>query len=257
MQYLQLSPAWRLEQKGAELYITGGQDAVFTLDLDPAVSSFFGTLQPGKRFTASQLSPADQLILEQLLSAGVIVPLLVTTADRPITLRTVSSIPVTLQLTNSKQTTTQTSDFLLLVRTHESLSDFINTYDYLKITQPHLLLDLAYEHTISLGPLEFPGLTACVACLKGRLESRWGDDPPPPEPHSTTQLLSLAEAWVSVELNNLFAAQDYFLVNKPLVMDIQSRSITANTLLTVPLCPYCRKTNLPLSGKLRYTFGKA
>ncbi len=257
MEYLQLSKEWRLEQRDSELHIIGGQDAIFTIDLDNN-KTFFGSLKHSQKFKPESLKPEDRIILEQLLSAEVVTPVIVRSKRSLPKVKVVGELsPFILDKSICNQVTGEDHDLLVLIRTNETLSGFIDEYDYLTITKPHIFLDLAYEHTISLGPLVFPGLTSCVACLKGRIETRWDDHTPPPKARSVNELAGLAREWLSIELKKLFNSDDYLLVNKTLVMDMQARTISSNKLLTVPLCPYCQKSELLSTGKLGYTFAKA
>jgi len=59
------------------------------------------------------------------------------------------------------------SDLLILIRTNGRLVPILDKYTELKI--PHLFIDLAYNHTISFGPMVFPGETACMGCFIGRI----------------------------------------------------------------------------------------
>ncbi len=258
MNKLQLNKAWRIERKGSELYIFGGQDSVYAIDIDGSEKSFFDNLKHDKQFTAKQLSLADQIVLEQLLSAGVIVPRLSTKATKSFSIKLVGQKKLIdkLSFTDSLLKINGKADLIVLVRSNESLSEFLKRHDYVELSQPHIFLDLAYNHTISLGPLVFPGLTSCVACLEGRLKTRWGDEKPPTEPASTGSLVGLAKEWLEVELLKLFKDEDYYLVNKTVVLDTQNRSTSSNKLLTVPLCPYCNKNKLLSSGQMSYTFAK-
>ncbi|MFT4243002.1 MAG: TOMM precursor leader peptide-binding protein [Acidovorax sp.] len=61
-------------------------------------------------------------------------------------------------------------------------------------TRPHVLIDLAYHHSVVVGPWVVPGQTACLACLGTRTVRRWGDAPVPPRP------LALAHAPLSAAL---------------------------------------------------------
>lgn len=258
MDYLQLSSEWRLEQKDSELYIIGGQDAIFTIDLDENEQSLFASVKHGQKFKAKDLSPQDRIVLEQLLSAEVVKPVLNKGKFSKPKVRVVSQLsPFVIDKSICEQVFDDDYDLLIMVRTSETLKGFIDDYNYLDIKKPHIFLDLAYEHTISLGPLVFPGTTSCVACLKGRVDTRWGDHQPPPKARSINELAGLAKEWLTVELKNLLNNEDYLLVNKTLVMDMQSRTIISNKLLTVPLCPYCQKSELLSTGKLEYTFVKA
>src|SRR5206468_1396254 len=154
----------------------------------------------------------------QLMSAGVVSPTIKKTADKP-KVKVIGKLEKALiDRLQFNETDIKKADLLILIRTRESLSGFIDEYEYLNIDKPHLFLDLAYEHTVSLGPLVFPGLTSCVACLKGRIESRWGDHLPPPETRAVSELGPLAFEWLVVEIERIFGNEDYSLVNKTLVM---------------------------------------
>jgi hypothetical protein len=258
MDYLELSKEWRLEQKDNELYVLGGQDAIFTIELEQSTETFFANLKHGQKFKLKALDPKDQIVLEQLLSAGVITPILQKNKRSLPKVKVITKLsPFVLDKAVCKQIGGVDYDLLVLVRTSETLTEFIKEHDYLSITKPHLFLDLAYEHTISLGPLVFPGISSCIACLQGRVETRWGNHKPPPKARSVNELAGLAKDWLSIELKKLFDSEDYSLVNKTAVMDMQARTITSNKLLTVPICPYCQKSELLSTGKLEYTFAKA
>jgi hypothetical protein len=263
MTYLQLSKQWRLEQRGVELYVFGGQDAIFTIDLEKNNKSFFATLKHGQKFTADTLTLNDRTALEQLISAEVVTPLLgkrvksgVRIKFKIVSKKSVASAFM-LDGASFKQIDSNDYDFLLMIRTNETLKEFLEENNYLELTKPHLFLDLAYNHTISLGPLVFPGVTSCIACLEGRIGMRWGDEKPPSSPQSSNELIGLAKEWLAVELGKLFKDEDYTLIDRTVVLDMQNRTINSNKLLTVPLCNYCQKRELLTTGKLEYNFAKA
>jgi hypothetical protein len=77
-------------------------------------------------------------------------------------------------------------DLTLIVRTSGSHLDRLAGYDALRA--PHLYCDLGYHHTVSLGPLVWPGETACLRCLAGRILHAWGDPPAPPRPLAAEHL---------------------------------------------------------------------
>jgi len=52
------------------------------------------------------------------------------------------------------------ADLIVWLRASGTLLSALD--DYAKINTPHLFVDLAYHHTISLGPLVWPGETAVV-----------------------------------------------------------------------------------------------
>ncbi|MCA9328800.1 hypothetical protein KC959_03440, partial [Candidatus Saccharibacteria bacterium] len=68
---------WRLEQKGDALFIHGGSDTRFELDLDDNPDSVFPSLGT-KPYVVDDLSVVDQVLHEQLLTAGITQPKLST-----------------------------------------------------------------------------------------------------------------------------------------------------------------------------------
>jgi hypothetical protein len=102
---------------------------------------------------------------------------------------------------------------------------------------PHLLVDAAYHHTVSLGPLVVPGETACLHCLAGRVTGRWGDPAPPPEPE-VARLAPLVAGLVSVELRRA-AAGACELANRTVALDLERWRIVDETVLRLPWCAGC------------------
>ncbi len=102
---------------------------------------------------------------------------------------------------------------------------------------PHLLLDLAYHHTVSLGPLVLAGETACLACLAGRVGSLWGDPEPPPRP-AILDSPALAAALAVRELERA-AAGDVRLANATAAYDLDAHGVTVGSVYRLPWCPVC------------------
>jgi bacteriocin biosynthesis cyclodehydratase domain-containing protein len=106
---------------------------------------------------------------------------------------------------------------------------------------PHLLVDAAYHHTLSLGPLVVPGDTSCLSCLVLRVWPSWGDDPPPSQP-AATRRPGLLSAVVAAEIDKV-AAGDTGLVNRTVAVNLITWRTTEGTLLKAPWCPECSPTD--------------
>ena len=256
MEELRISKQWRITQEGDQLHVAGGQDAIYTIELEDANASFFAGLAHGRTFRRRDLSSADGLVLEQLLTAAVIEPVLPPKRAKRVVqcVGLESKNGASLPVGRSFRQGAVRADVVVLVRTHQSLGDFLRRHNYAAITKPHLFLDIAYNHTVSLGPLVFPGVTSCVACLEGRLKTRWGDATPPPHPAGQENLMGIAKEWLAAELDRIFEQEDYSLVNKTVTLNVQDRTMATHTLLTVPLCAYCQKNGLLSTGKVAYNF---
>lgn len=108
-----------------------------------------------------------------------------------------------------------------------------------RIKVPHLFVDLAYEHTLSIGPLVFPGETACVSCLAGRIRFTWGDPPPPPAPLAAGRA-AVAAGFLADQLcvfrrTGTCSA----LVARTLAIDLDAVTTHAERVHRLPWCPVC------------------
>ena len=126
-------------------------------------------------------------------------------------------------------------DVVLVVRTTARLVELYRSPEAIPV--PHLLLDVAYHHTISIGPLVFTGETACLACLAGRVNHLWGDPEPPARP-SALRAAPLAAALAVLELEKV-AGGDYGLANATVAYDLESRRLVAGAVYRLPWCPVC------------------
>jgi bacteriocin biosynthesis cyclodehydratase domain-containing protein len=124
----------------------------------------------------------------------------------------------------------------LVVRTGGRLSETSDGIDH-PAPGVHLLLDIAFHHTISLGPLVFPGESACLACLAGRVARWWGDPAPPAKPAVQRQTRLIA-AIAALELDKI-AAGDYGLVNTTVALDLGRYDARRHPLYKLPWCPVC------------------
>src|SRR5919198_1421400 len=105
------------------------------------------------------------------------------------------------------------ADVTLLVRTGGRLIDVP------AMVGIHLFIDVSYHHTVSLGPLVFPGDSACVGCLSGRIGRYWGDPHPPRKPAMRRET-RLVAALAALELDKI-AAGVYGLANATVALDLQ------------------------------------
>jgi hypothetical protein len=128
-----------------------------------------------------------------------------------------------------------TADLVLVIRTTARLVDLYPGGE--REAAPHLLLDLAYNHTLSLGPLVLAGETACLACLAGRINHFWGDPQPPRRP-AVLRAAPLAAALAVHELERIVDG-DYSLAGATSAYDLESRRTLAGAVYRLPWCPVC------------------
>jgi bacteriocin biosynthesis cyclodehydratase domain-containing protein len=129
------------------------------------------------------------------------------------------------------------ADLLVWIRTRTSLLDTLG--DYATVRVPHLLVDLAYHHTLSIGPLVWPGDTACLGCFGGRIRHLWGDPTPPAAPRALAAL-PLAASLVQTELD-VFRERGSCpaLVERAVVLDLETLTTRVERVHRLPWCPFC------------------
>ncbi len=245
-----LLPEWNIFQQGTDLIISGGADARYEIELESDELSFFSALKPDSPFTRNQLKKQDDDVLEELITAEIVVPIL----QKSTTLR-VSVIGDGNKLGINYHHDAKTADILLIVRTNSTYIKLLDKIDYKSIVKPHIFVDMAFHHTISFGPLVFPGETACIACLQGRISTRWGDEAPPTSPKAIKDYLGITLELTKIELGKI-SQNDTSLTNKTISWNFQDRTIKVNQLLKVPICPVCNPNKVSPSGALILPWSK-
>lgn len=238
-------PAWAVRHQDDGLIVHGGADAVYLI---PGVVANtwneLDFLRDGAAFGRGGLSVEADAVVEQLLTVGV-----VRREDTPgngglrrvqITIHGEADPGVVPAIQAALQSTGITivddaPDLHVIVRTGGRLAGMI------EVTRewdgPHILLDLAYQHTVSLGPLVFPGDSACLGCLAGRIGSTWGDATAPPQPAALGHL-PLGAALLASELVNI-AGGGLSLINRTVAYDVAAHRVEGAALYRVPGCAYC------------------
>ena len=232
-----VSRAWSISQQGAMLRLSGGADALYEVDTESASPSLFAEMGHERSFTRADLSSTAARVLDQLLTAEIVVPVVSISATLRVR-KCGDDAPLDLPGSAVWVTTADEADLLVVVRTGSPLPALLDALDYANVTTPHLLVDAGFHHTVSIGPLVFPGETACLACLHGRITERWGLSEEPPEPLAAHDYGALASALAATEIAR-FAAGDTSLAHKTVVWNMAERTATAHQLLRVPLCAMC------------------
>lgn len=112
----------------------------------------------------------------------------------------------------------------------------------------HLGVDLALHHTVVLGPLVVPGVTACLACLDARVAHRWGRPVVPDRP-AVQRRLAVAAALVDVQLG-LVAAGTSPLVNATVAWNLETGEVDRQSLYKLAGCRSCSPAETPAAGRV-------
>ncbi len=245
-----LLPAWNIRQIDTSLIISGGADAKFEIDLESDEQSTFASLKNGDSFTKAGLGEHDQRVLEQLLTAEIVAPVLKKSQKLKVFLMGDATDRRLLGSKNvSFVATGEPYDIVLILRTKSTYGSLLRDVNYQSVTKPHLFVDTAFHHTVSVGPLVFPGETACLACLQGRISTRWGDEEVPQVAKATKDYSGFVSELILIELEKICQG-DTTLTNKTVAWNMQDRVVKENQLLKVPLCPVCTQNKVDQSGAL-------
>lgn len=136
---------------------------------------------------------------------------------------------------------------LVVVRTTAGWEAALRDYAALRLRRPHLFIDMAYHHTVGVGPFVVPGETACVACLGHRVAHRWGDLPGPAQP-----LVSGRPQSVAALLAAMVAAPGGLLplLETSVSLSLQTLASVRDKVFQLPWCPACGGGHDASSGAL-------
>jgi len=142
------------------------------------------------------------------------------------------------------------SQFMLIIRTSQDLSEIMN--EYTQIDKPHILIDLGYDHTVSIGPLVFPKKTACLGCLTGRVTSAWGILPAPKRPNVLENCAFIAGLTAEILIAIAKTGTYPELVNQTVSFNLSTFKTQTDAVFTLPWCPYCYPDGYPHKGRLEW-----
>jgi bacteriocin biosynthesis cyclodehydratase domain-containing protein len=249
---------WQVRRDGEHLLATAGADLLLAVD-DVALDVIeeIVALWQADQLDPTGLSAEAADVFEQLKTAGVVRNALAAADRATIEVRVVGRHTAAGDAVRSdlaaryrpppSSPAVAAADLVVVVRTTGRLDDVM--VDYETLTAPHLLVDAAYDHTVSLGPLVFPGETACLGCLAGRLVATWGDPVPPPSPR-VQRHPALLVGLVGNEVDKILAGHDRGLVNRTVAYDVDHHTIMAANIYKLPMCPHCGRRG-PMPGAIR------
>lgn len=233
-------PAWRVLRQGEGLVLHAGADLAYLLPDVPeaearALVELFATGGSPDRLGAP--------LRAQLRSLGALRPAALPPAAPTVGVRVVGAEPARLR---DHFPGHPDPDLVLVVRTTGTLGDLAG----LREPRPHLLLDLAYHHTASLGPFVVPGASACLGCLAVRARRRWGDPEPPPEPAATTA--DFPFRWAAHAIDRL-GAGSLALLDRVVALHLDELTTTAEDVLPSAHCRTCPRFE---TGRVDLPWGK-
>ncbi|SEE89821.1 TOMM precursor leader peptide-binding protein [Ruania alba] len=250
------APGWRLSDEGGYLVATAGPDEVWVVDDVPGtIADELAACWSPEPPTPAGLSPAARLAVEQLRAIGMF--------GTPVTLS-----PLTLALafagadspdfrtafaglchTQGWQLSQDRPDggppgaadvVTVVVRTTATMQATAElTSPLVRSGALHVLCDLSSAHTVALGPFVAPGHSACVGCLAGRVQSRWGDPAPPEEPGAASLPGSQVAAGLLARQLELAVAGRFPLVDACVSIDLDTLDAGRSPCLRSAQCGWC------------------
>ncbi|GAC1386991.1 MAG: hypothetical protein NVS1B7_6390 [Candidatus Saccharimonadales bacterium] len=251
------SPNWNVVYEGSILVLNAGADKIFAIeDVSEDVATEIMNLLQEKVISPIALSTEGKEIFEQLKTAQIVFIDLEPKVKYKISIRYNGDknkeldAQIKAQLTRDFEVTDKLNyDFQLIIRTNGRLRDAVSS-GYNSLTKPHLFLDIAYEHSISLGPLVFPGETACISCLVGRITTYWGDAEPPITPSIQINLEFIA-GLVAMEVRKILNEYNRELVNNTIAYDFENHKVKKSSVYKLPMCPVCSISTMDNPGSIK------
>lgn len=239
------NPNWTILYENNLLILNAGADKIFAIeDVPQNIANELIKYWKEKYIDPRNLSNSAKDIFTQLITANIVK---IVNGEKNKTITTVyinfigDSIPELLDLIkrnkDMKITGNYPVDLIIFIRTNSHLKDLTNK-EYKNLYTPHLLVDISYNHTFSIGPLVYPNETACLGCLIGRLSNYWGDAEPPKQPAMTENTNLIADI-LKMELKKILGG-DQSLINKTVSYDFENYKIKTNKLYKLPWCPFCK-----------------
>jgi hypothetical protein len=236
-------PAWRAQVADEGLVLYAGADLNYLIPDVPAAhaQALAALFEPESAPMEPEGQPEGvRLALPQLRALGALRPAVLPTPRRPRTLAVVVRIAGT-----ATETLTDAlldafppvadPELTLVVRTTATLRELARLAG--ELDGPHLLLDVGYHHTATIGPLVVPGGTACLACMSVRAARRWGDPPVPAAPEAVAQPgfpIALA-----VHAIDRIGGGSLALLERVVSYRLDEFTATAEDVLPAADCPVC------------------
>jgi hypothetical protein len=245
MTALAVDPGWRAFAVDGGVELTAGADLAYLLpDLPAADAAFLVTLfgptgdEPNERLVPDRVPDSVRQLIPRLRALGALRPTgLPNHPDLAVCLVVLGAEPPALRatLTNAMSIVDTEADLVLVVRTTSTWQDV--SAAAARFDRPHLFLDLAYHHCVSIGPLVVPGASACLGCLALRVTRRWGDRPPPDVPRGLAD--PALPAAIAAHFIRRIGTGSLTLLERVVTCDLDDLTTTAEHVLPSAGCPIC------------------
>lgn len=242
MTALAVDPGWRVYAVDGGVELTAGADLAYLLpDLPAADAAFLVTMfgpVTGERLVPDRVPDSVRHLIPRLRALGALRPTgLPNHRDLAVCLAILGAEPPALRATlaNTMSIVDADADLVLAVRTTSTWQDL--TRAAARFDRPHLFLDLAYHHSVSVGPLVVPGASACLGCLALRVTRRWGDRPPPDVPRGLAD--PALPAAIAAHFIRRVGTGSLALLERVVTCDLDDLTTTTEHVLPSAGCAIC------------------
>ncbi len=248
---LKNNPRWTLFAEKGVLLLSGGADELYVVDEAKSAECISRLTAAWQNDTAGSLleDSVCGAAVRQLQRIGALAPTAAMQSVRRLALAWLGEPQAALLAALQRQTAGMTelvfcenqadADLLVLIRNNASWQESLRQYRDDPPRQPHLLIDAAYHHTLSVGPYVVPGDSACLACLGHRITNRWGDMPPPPQPQAAGQHELIAALILQTAAGKALA-----YLERVVSLDLQTLNSRSERVFRLPKCEVCQKDNV-------------
>ncbi|QQS20221.1 hypothetical protein IPL85_02095 [Candidatus Saccharibacteria bacterium] len=254
--------SWNLIYENGLLILNAGADKIFAIeDTSSQVGKELVVLWDQEQISLDKLSPEAQEVAEQLKTAGILLNVIEQKQTFGISYYFLGSSDEQLskrienELGEKYKSVSSNADLLLIIRTNGKLVELTSSNYYKELAIPHLFIDLAYEHSISVGPLVFPRQSACISCLIGRVITYWGDAEPPTKP-AIQHNSGLIAGVVGLEIKKILEQYDRELVNNTIAYDFENHKVRKSSVYKLPMCPVCGSSKIDNVGSIKLPWGQ-
>jgi hypothetical protein len=246
MTALVADPAWRAQVRAEGLLVFAGADLIYLVpDVPQADAHELAAVFDGRDVDLETLPPSARAVVPQLQSLGALRPAALPRSGDSRTLSIATQVlgDASPELANALTAAfppISEPDMLVVVRTTARLAELVALgAGLVRSGQIHVLLDLAFHHTIALGPLVVPGAGSCLECLARRAGHRWGDPKPPPAPKAAAN----PDLPISLTAHALRELGDgsLALLQRTIAYDLRTLTMTAEDVLPSADCETCAR----------------
>lgn len=256
------NPQWILLVQQGLLLASGGSDEIYVVDEIANATAAERLHAAWREGVAGDLreEAACGAAVRQLVRMGILVPEQACAPRGKFALRwwgePLAAVQADLARLAGFTTREEEADCWVILRTDASWEACLAQYKQGANALPHLFVDVAYHHTMCVGPYVVPGETACISCMGSRVAHRWGDIALPATPRAASEpalIAALVAQLLGAVQEEPSGALLHYL-ERVVSLNLTTLESRTERVFRLPICPVCHpdgahnavgKLNLP------------